>query len=393
MAGLLGALADPQFRADVGQGLLGAVNRGAVAGTVGAPVDMATGLLNAALMGGGVLGHKAGLLRADQLPRLIESPIGGSEWIGDQMQRAGIVGPQRNAVAEGLASVAVPTAMMRAGPAVYAAEKAIGGMFSGHADGKIGASFASKSPRMNNPKPTTQRPFHDDYPKGAPGPDGSILTVDIDGRPIHTDAIVFGRRVAGGMDEGGGVAEARRVAGGLGFEIRPVASGDIGGDAGRFVAGRGTDGERQSIIKIADGLDANQAAHVLQHELGHGIESLTFGAKIPQTGAAREAALLYSDLNSTRYVPKGKIGATPESQNYKPSEWDAERMAEAIRAYQQDPNYVKTVAPKLAARIREYVNTNPNLNRVVHFNSAAGAGLIGLLGLQDVDSNGMPLPK
>lgn len=106
MSGLLGALSDPQFRADVGQGLLGALNRGAVGGLLGGPVDIATMAMRP-------LGYR------------VEKPVGGSEWIGDQMERMGIVGPQRNAVAETLASVAGPAAMMRAAPAVFAAEQAI----------------------------------------------------------------------------------------------------------------------------------------------------------------------------------------------------------------------------------------------------------------------------
>lgn len=42
-----------------------------------------------------------------------------------------------------------------------------------------------------------------------------------------------------------------------------------------------------------------------------------------------------------------------------------------------DPNYIKTVAPKTAARIREFVNSNPRLNKVIQFNGVAvpvGAG-------------------
>jgi hypothetical protein len=47
MAGLLGALFDPEFRKDVLRGLLDAGNRGAVAGLLGSPVDLATMALRA----------------------------------------------------------------------------------------------------------------------------------------------------------------------------------------------------------------------------------------------------------------------------------------------------------------------------------------------------------
>jgi len=55
-------------------------------------------------------------------------------------------------------------------------------------------------------------------------------------------------------------------------------------------------------------------------------------------------------------------------------------MAEAIRAYKHDPNYIKTVAPDVAKLIRQHVNSNPNLNKVVQFNSAGGVGLLGSMG-------------
>jgi hypothetical protein len=51
-------------------------------------------------------------------------------------------------------------------------------------------------------------------------------------------------------------------------------------------------------------------------------------------------------------------------------------MAEAIRAYMADPNYLKTVAPKTAAAIRKAVNAHPFLSKVIQFNAlplAAGA--------------------
>jgi hypothetical protein len=43
-------------------------------------------------------------------------------------------------------------------------------------------------------------------------------------------------------------------------------------------------------------------------------------------------------------------------------------MAEAIRAYMQNPNYMKTVAPNVARRIRAAVNPNPNINTIIQFN-------------------------
>lgn len=44
-------------------------------------------------------------------------------------------------------------------------------------------------------------------------------------------------------------------------------------------------------------------------------------------------------------------------------------MAEAIRAYLANPNYLKTVAPDVAARIRSSVNANPELSPHIQFNA------------------------
>lgn len=87
--GLLGAVKDPQFRGDVVNGLLGAVNRGAIANLLGGPVDMAALAL-------APVGYND------------PAPVGGSEWICQQMERLGMVPKERNHLAEQLASFAVP---------------------------------------------------------------------------------------------------------------------------------------------------------------------------------------------------------------------------------------------------------------------------------------------
>ena len=102
--GLLGAVQDPQFRKDVARGLLDAGNRGAVAGLLGAPVDTAALVM-------GLLGYKN------------DAPVGGSEWIGQKMQDAGFVSPERNRLAEALAGVAIPAAANRLAPTLFAAEQ------------------------------------------------------------------------------------------------------------------------------------------------------------------------------------------------------------------------------------------------------------------------------
>lgn len=96
-------LADPGERQNIRQGAMDAINRGAVAGALGAPVDITNAALNLGKAAVGYLGNKAGVLSADQMPQLIDNPVGGSEYIGNQMRRFGMVSPNRNALAEGLA--------------------------------------------------------------------------------------------------------------------------------------------------------------------------------------------------------------------------------------------------------------------------------------------------
>jgi hypothetical protein len=123
--GFLDALSDGGFRSDAGRGLIDAGNRGVVGGLLGYPVDAMTGVLNAGLMGAGLLGHETGLLSAEQLPQPITNPVGGSEWIGQGMQDAGFVSPQRNPLAEFLATAAAPGALGKAGRALTALDFAV----------------------------------------------------------------------------------------------------------------------------------------------------------------------------------------------------------------------------------------------------------------------------
>ena len=92
--GLLGAMKDEQFRKDVRQGVSDAVNRGGVAGLLGMPVDTAAGALS-------LLGYSHPM------------PVGGSDWLCQQMQQMGILGDKRNPTAEHWANVAAMLATMR----------------------------------------------------------------------------------------------------------------------------------------------------------------------------------------------------------------------------------------------------------------------------------------
>lgn len=103
---------DPQAQSDITQGLTDAANRGLIAQTLGAPVDMATTLTNLLRAGYGYAGNKLGLLSASQMPGLLDpsQQVGSSEWIGNQLARGGFVSQNRNPVAETLAGLLAPAA-------------------------------------------------------------------------------------------------------------------------------------------------------------------------------------------------------------------------------------------------------------------------------------------
>lgn len=152
----LGALLDPQFRRDVFTGGTDAVNRGVVAGTIGGPVDAATGVLNAGIMGAGYLGHKAGLLSADQLPEPVTKPFLGSEYVGDKLNQGGFVSENRNPVAETLTGLLSPVAINKGAKLMWQGEQNLSqpGLLNTPAfAGQRGAIAAKSAVKTTIPKP------------------------------------------------------------------------------------------------------------------------------------------------------------------------------------------------------------------------------------------------
>jgi len=90
MVDFIGAARDPQFRQDVGQGLVDAFGRG-LAMVGGAPVDLTTMFLRP-------LGYSA--------PD--EQIVGSSEYIGRQMANLGLISETRNPAAEFLSALLIP---------------------------------------------------------------------------------------------------------------------------------------------------------------------------------------------------------------------------------------------------------------------------------------------
>ena len=105
--------------------------------------------------------------------------------------------------------------------------------------------------------------------------------------------------------------------------------------------------------------------------------------QIDTSGLSKELAGVYNTLATGQERVRGLTG--PQHLGYSKEAAPREMMAEAIRAYMTDPNYLKTVAPKTAAAIRAAVNSNPRLNKTIQFNSLAGALGLGAIGASAAD--------
>jgi hypothetical protein len=68
----------------------------------------------------------------------------------------------------------------------------------------------------------------------------------------------------------------------------------------------------------------------------------------------------------------GYLVGPPTDHYDTPEKVFEELVAESVRAYLLDPNFIKTVAPDLAAAIREVVNSHPELSRFIHLAATDG---------------------
>lgn len=218
-----------------------------------------------------------------------------------------------------------------------------------------------------------QRAFTDDYRGTTQGLDGSPLKTDIEGRPL-TAKFVAGRRRVGENDVGLTPSEIAETAKTLG-EVSLVPKGRLGNAVGEYIPG-------VNHIAIDSSLPKDQKAIALSHELGH---LLADNASVPVSldGSAVASRKVYHDLHTgdTSAQMPGRVHS-PEFDGYRKGEVPGELIAEMLRAYMMDPNYIKTVAPKGAAAIRASVNADPWLSKIIQFNAlppiALGAGAAGL---------------
>lgn len=224
--------------------------------------------------------------------------------------------------------------------------------------------FAAKRSVGYDPLPVPQRSFHDDYPQNARSDGSGRLAQTIEGEQLNAP-FVAGRRRVGADDEGLGKTSVAQIAEALAGTVRPASGRELGGYAGRYRHGT------NSEIAYDQSLPSGQQLRVIAHETGHAVDEIA--GQVPTAGLADELRVVYSDL-ATGQQGRTRNLTEPKHMGYSTAEAPREMMAEAIRAYMIDPNYLKSVAPKTAARIREHINTNPRVSRVVQFNTLAPIG-------------------
>jgi len=219
-----------------------------------------------------------------------------------------------------------------------------------------------------DPFPRPPRDFALDYPKGAQTDSAGNLTRTMDDDEIRARYLV-GRRVEGGADEALSPKEFDALATATtGRPAEIVASSAIKGDAGRLT----TSGYRNPTgIALNRDLPEKKVPRVYAHELGHTVDELA--GQIDVKGLDTELRFVYNaGVTGQERTTRQTL---PQHVGYKDEDVPREYMAEAIRAYMTDPNWLKSVAPKTAKRIRERVNRDDKLGKIIQFNTLAPAVL------------------
>jgi hypothetical protein len=98
----------------------------------------------------------------------------------------------------------------------------------------------------------------------------------------------------------------------------------------------------------------HEVGHVIDHLAGDPIPGEAYWKGIPQSPEITDELQRVYSAGSTGVHRAGPL-TLPQDFGYPPSDVPAELMAEGVRAYMTNPNYLKTVAPGTAAAIRAYV--------------------------------------
>jgi len=222
-----------------------------------------------------------------------------------------------------------------------------------------------------NPIPKPPRNVLDDFPSGAKLDDEGYVAHDMEGRPF--DALYrVGRTRLDAPDHALTPIDIQRVGeyaieGPINKNSRKYFDSGTLGETWQF-------GGKPGYVHILDSLPQADADIVTAHEVGHVIDQLA--GEIPTKGLEEELNSVYNALKTGK--ERKYLQSLPEDSGYSGTDVPREKMAEAIRAYMVDPNHLKTVASKTASRIRQWVNSHPELSKIIQFNTIAAGGGLGL---------------
>ena len=235
---------------------------------------------------------------------------------------------------------------------------------------------AAYNRRFFDPPKKPARPYEADYPEAVPADAQGRLLVDIEGRPLTARRVV-GRNVVGGRDEAFPAEEYDALSKATTrfgtTTVSPRYMDDVSGLKNALgVTFRDESGPVS--IALRSGLSKGEHRRTHGHELGHVVDELN--GQLHAEDVSQELEGVFNTQNNPARTFRGGEAddffrpVTPEDFGYEGEAVTREYWAEAIRAYLYDPNYIKTVAPRVAAAIRAAVNANPKLNKIIQFNSA-----------------------
>jgi len=262
--------------------------------------------------------------------------------------------------------------------AADAAMLVMGGTFAGAPRGSLGAgpvrrvdspasSFAARPGLMFDPPRKRRRTFEEEYPSGARFGAAEHLLVDMEGRRLIARYFV-GRRVRDAQGFGLDPEEFAPLIHELARKFPTSSAPKL-----EKLFGEPTYTPEPFWLESLNTLMSTQRETIkgFGYELGQVIDEIVGGISIK--GLLPELRGVFNTLNnpsrSLRAIDAA-AGAlfTPKEAGFKINEIRRVYIAEAIRAYLIDPNYLKTVAPNTARAIRAAVNGHPKLSKILQFN-------------------------
>jgi hypothetical protein len=267
-------------------------------------------------------------------------------------------------------------------------------VIAGLTDNAAPSAWSSQTPQsshastriLRDPPATPPRPIEADYPHGVALTDANgVITHDMELRPLRADThFKAGRRHVDVPERGLTPYEGTLLAGGLARAgVKMVDPRDLGqGVFGKAIIHEdpAVPGKRLGYeIKIDRSLSPEQQLRQLAHEVGHIIVDMAQrhpDSRLPDLARGIKTEGLEEELKRvSRDLQAPNGNDSPRSR--------IEMVAEAVRAYLVSPAYLKTVAPKLAAAIREAVNSHPELSRSIQFNALTAGAAFGLGGAEN----------